>query len=995
MNFTAELTLKKVRSLLHPIRHKWKDIAIELEISTGTIGSLKQQYSDPKDLVSEMVSEWLKGISPQPSWEILASALESDFVNEKAIAKDIRERFCDQFKSSVDHEDQISQLPHSSAMKAKPTSKSPTEEYAGYMRSIYSRSEFPDDNKWPPTPSKHFIDLAFINKKSEDELERAPFTHGIDQYVNSRESVDMKDIGRPQSDSDYPHIILVEGAPGVGKTTFAWQLCRKWASKELLKEYKLVIFLRLRDRKVRESKTLNELFYHYDGSLSEKVRKEVESEQGKGVMFILEGFDELPQDFKMDGSIFSFLLNGRILPSASILVTSRPRALTELRCKFSSVISQHIEILGFIQDQIFEFVDSLGTKSHVQDFIKFIIRNPLMLAIMYIPLNAAIVFQVYIDIVFREGTAGNFPTTFTDLYERFTLTLLLRYIGKCKKLSFNSLPPNVKISFAKLCQLAYEGLQKKQVTFHDLPDDFETLGFMQSYSDIHISRGICVSSSFLHFTLQEYLAARYIAENKDPADHFKKITLGYNDMYIRFLAGITQLQNSSHSKYIFNSTNPSIIMYQYICLDAEEQCTLKQEVFCDNSIERGCLNWWYESKNKSIITGIDREKSVAVHMPQVALDYYALGHCIAVSHCKWKLIIDKECMIKDECAMLMIEGLKTGDGESVIESIFFNTKSGMPRAFGDLLKFLASRNKLTGLHKLWIFQNSLLSSYSNSILKECPLQNITIMCKYGRVAEISTTLASRTLESLYFHPLSKREVLGCKYVQSLMMIGPCGFDGDIISAICELLSQENTIHTLTLQLFGTHIERFASSLCRFHRYNFKPVFEILKYNKTLKTLKLFYVNLTTSFNLLNSLLLRNQTLQEICLLKCGVSDDTLSNLSRIFTTGRISLQKFAVHDSFSDCKSILKMLHIKSSLKELTLRSDTFLQNVEQLMSALVPGIKLSTLEISYIQQKQYHQMQQHCRSLVLPLSINAYVDGNIIHHHSLTSYGISVEYNF
>ena len=86
-----ELTLKKVRSLLHPIRHKWKDIAIELEINKGTIESLKVQYGDPKDLVSEMVSEWLKDISPQPPWEILASALESDFVNEKVIAKDIRE----------------------------------------------------------------------------------------------------------------------------------------------------------------------------------------------------------------------------------------------------------------------------------------------------------------------------------------------------------------------------------------------------------------------------------------------------------------------------------------------------------------------------------------------------------------------------------------------------------------------------------------------------------------------------------------------------------------------------------------------------------------------------------------------------------------------------------------------------------------------------------------------------------------------------------------
>ena len=466
-------------------------------------------------------------------------------------------------------------------MKPEPPSKSPIEEYADYMKSLYRRSKFPDDNKWPLTPSKHFIDLVCVDKQSEAKQEKAPFTDGIDQSAKKWKTIDMKDIGRPQSDSDYPHMILVEGVPGVGKTTFAWQLCRKWANKKLLKMYDLVILLRLRDRKVREAKTLNDFFYHYDNSLSERVCKEVESVHGKGTMFIFEGFDEFTPELRkleQTNSIFTLLLSGKVLPSSTIMVTSRPWALTDLQCKLSSSITQHVEILGFTNNRILEYINSFDREN--DGFLKFVEANPLLRAVMYIPLNAAIVYQVYQDMASREGVRGIFPTTLTELYSDYTLTLLLRYLKSTEKykdiagiISHHTLPPEVKKAFDKLCELAYVGLiEKQQLTFTGLPDDFETLGFMQSCSDIHVSRGVSLSYNFLHFTLQEYLAAVYIAEHKDPADHFKKVTYS---MYIRFLAGITQLKNPLHSKYILDKSDLMISVPYYTCLKNENAETDK------------------------------------------------------------------------------------------------------------------------------------------------------------------------------------------------------------------------------------------------------------------------------------------------------------------------------------------------------------------------------------------------------------------------------------
>ena len=58
----------------------------------------------------------------------------------------------------------------------------------------------------------------------------------------------------------FPKVVLVEGAPGVGKSTFAWELCRRWTSGELLGGYSLVVLMRLRDGYAREAKTLVDHF---------------------------------------------------------------------------------------------------------------------------------------------------------------------------------------------------------------------------------------------------------------------------------------------------------------------------------------------------------------------------------------------------------------------------------------------------------------------------------------------------------------------------------------------------------------------------------------------------------------------------------------------------------------------------------------------------------------------------------------------------------------
>ena len=56
--------------------------------------------------------------------------------------------------------------------------------------------------------------------------------------------------------------ILVEGAPGVGKTTMAWQVCHQWA---LFQEYSLVFLLWLRIKTVQRATTLKDFIMPHAG----------------------------------------------------------------------------------------------------------------------------------------------------------------------------------------------------------------------------------------------------------------------------------------------------------------------------------------------------------------------------------------------------------------------------------------------------------------------------------------------------------------------------------------------------------------------------------------------------------------------------------------------------------------------------------------------------------------------------------------------------------
>ena len=161
----------------------------------------------------------------------------------------------------------------------------------------------------------------------------------------------------------------------MGKSTFAWKLCRKWGKGKLLQQYQLVVLLRLRDKSVQTATKISDLFRYHDHQIQQAAVEEIQRTRGKGVLLLFEGYDELPTELHTESSVFLDVITGRELPEATVLVTSRPWASEFLHRKYKGRISQRIEILGFTKDNIQSYLKSTipDDSSLLADLKKYIL----------------------------------------------------------------------------------------------------------------------------------------------------------------------------------------------------------------------------------------------------------------------------------------------------------------------------------------------------------------------------------------------------------------------------------------------------------------------------------------------------------------------------------------------------------------------------------------------------------------------------------------------
>ena len=182
-------------------------------------------------------------------------------------------------------------------------------------------------------------------------------------------------------------------------------------------------------------------------------------------------------------------------------------------------MSQRIEILGFTKDDIVSYVqDAIKEKQARTDFLQYLKCYPYIRGMMYVPLNAVIVTEVYKSS--RQSPEKFIPTTMTELYTALTRSLLLRYLLSHSEYGqqewtlkkFSDLPMKLYEQFDRICEIALKGMIEDKFVHKDLPHDFNTLDLMQSVPELYVEQGASISYNFFHLTLQEFLAAMSISQ---------------------------------------------------------------------------------------------------------------------------------------------------------------------------------------------------------------------------------------------------------------------------------------------------------------------------------------------------------------------------------------------------------------------------------------------------------------------------------------------------
>ncbi len=182
--------------------------------------------------------------------------------------------------------------------------------YATYLRSVYTKSEFPVYGKWPPSQSMCYVSLAAVSKnditkEEAEELTTATFHGNIDKIVKRKIKRPIKIEHVLQTESGQrPKCVLVEGGPGVGKTTFSWEVCKRWGKGELFQEYTTVVLLQLRGERVQSAKRVSDLFYYTDEEVQRQIAAEITRRDGQDTLLVLDGLDELPKKLLIQDSVF-------------------------------------------------------------------------------------------------------------------------------------------------------------------------------------------------------------------------------------------------------------------------------------------------------------------------------------------------------------------------------------------------------------------------------------------------------------------------------------------------------------------------------------------------------------------------------------------------------------------------------------------------------------------------------------------------------------------
>ena len=545
---------------------------------------------------------------------------------------------------------------------------------------------------WPPRIGKDFFGRLALIEKQDSSTQAESAWHllrgQVDKTVKltGNKEISVEDVLQP-TDSSLSLRVVIDGPPGIGKTTLCRKLLNMWSNGTLVhQQYDLVLYCPLRNSKIARATTLADLFVRqrYEVPMATEW---FEKRNGKGLLIIFDGWDELSEQLRQS-SLPASIIRKEKLDQCSVIVTSRSYASSSL-LEIMSNLSRHVQVIGFSKEEIstviiqtlqkdtnlaqelmkyFRLIDNdsdigsedeqveLPTDKDSQLAVKLIndlkVRKDVQ-SLCYVPLVCSMVILVYC----KEG--GHLPTTLTQLYENFILQTIRRHVRKHninpRTLgTLSSLPSQLAKPLQEMCQLAYTNLANTRMTFssHQLQSLSEAvkedyLGLMTTFTDYDEKM-----YQFLHLSIQEFLAAWWIAKHEKKTeevfkDHFDD---DHFRMCLRFVAGLTHLEHESYQQY-FNKQQLDLqckrkplfgfetchLSYFYQNPQISEYGHISSDDF--DNVPILLLQLLYESHNTTlcqVLTQSINNHSLCLDEVSLSLfDWLCLSYCINNSNTTW------------------------------------------------------------------------------------------------------------------------------------------------------------------------------------------------------------------------------------------------------------------------------------------------------------------------------------------------------------------------
>ncbi|XP_028827694.1 protein NLRC3-like isoform X2 [Denticeps clupeoides] len=492
----------------------------------------------------------------------------------------------------------------------------------------------------------------YITQGESEGVNEEHEVHQIETADRKRredKNINCNDIFKPLiGEKKHIRTVMTKGLAGIGKTVSVHKFILDWAEGKANQDIKFIFLLPFREMNLVKDKgySLHQLLLDFYPELQklEDTRKY----EGCKMIFIFDGLDEsrIQLNFHIQeqklrdvtqrsslGVVITNLIQGNLLHSALIWITSRPAAANQIPAEH---ISQVTEVQGFIDPQKEEFFRKrIRDENQANRIISHMKTSRSLYIMCHIPIFCLISATVLQEVLLQDDSK-EIPRTLTEMFTHF---LIIQTKMKNQKYDEKSemdrqeLLQSNKDVILKLAKLAFSQLENGNLIFYE--EDLRECGI--DVTAASVQSGLCTEIikqesviqhknifCFVHLTIQEFLAAfwvfcSYVSGTIEELEFFfrgKKFASlydllraavdeslqsqnGHLDLFLRFLLGIsiesnqkllqgllTQTESSSESlqktsqyikKRIKNRISTERAMNLHLCLLEMKDSSLHEE----------------------------------------------------------------------------------------------------------------------------------------------------------------------------------------------------------------------------------------------------------------------------------------------------------------------------------------------------------------------------------------------------------------------------------